>query len=326
MECVDIGSLQPVRDIEGRFLLAISAQVGDTHLIDNVILDVQGQEVRHVDLEGQPMPGWTNASADARVQGQVKREADVQKGNIAAIVLAAGQGKRMNSDLAKVLHPVHGYALVDHVLKAVRGAGVDRVVVVVGHQAARVEEHLNTSGVSFALQAEQLGTGHAVQQAQDALADWNGEIVVLCGDTPLLTAETLSRLFQTHQDTKAAATVLTAKLDDPSGYGRVIRGADNAVLRIVEQKDATAKELSVHEINSGLYIFASADLWQALTKVNADNAQREYYLTDTLEILRKAGKRVSAYQCLDPREVLGVNNPDQLAEAEQVLAQRVGSA
>ena len=250
----------------------------------------------------------------------------MQGDNIAAIVLAAGQGKRMNSDLAKVLHPVHGHALVDHVLKAVRGAGVERVVVIVGHQAARVEEHLQGSDVSFALQAEQLGTGHAVQQAQDALSDWTGEIVVLCGDTPLLTAETLRRLFQTHAETQAAATVLTAELADPSGYGRVIRGDGDAVQRIVEQKDASEEELRVREINSGLYVFSGADLWQALTQVDSDNAQGEYYLTDTLEILRAAGKRVSAYRCQDPREVLGVNNPDQLTEAEQVLAERVGSA
>jgi bifunctional UDP-N-acetylglucosamine pyrophosphorylase/glucosamine-1-phosphate N-acetyltransferase len=245
---------------------------------------------------------------------------------MAAIVLAAGQGKRMHSDLAKVLHPVQGRALVDHVLLAVRGAGVDRVVVVVGHQAALVEEHLRASGVSFAMQAQQLGTGHAVQQAKDSLADWTGDIVVLCGDTPLLTADTLRRLFQTHAETRAAATVLTAELDDPDGYGRVIRGEDDAVLRIVEQKDAAAAELRVHEINSGLYVFDGASLWQALHSIKADNVQREYYLTDTLEILRSAGKRVSAYRCRDPREVLGVNNPDQLAEAEQVLSQRVGSA
>jgi UDP-N-acetylglucosamine diphosphorylase/glucosamine-1-phosphate N-acetyltransferase len=244
----------------------------------------------------------------------------------AAIILAAGQGKRMQSDLAKVLHAARGSSLVEHVLAAVRGAGVQRIVVVVGHQAQRVEEHLAQAGVQFALQAEQLGTGHAVQQAQAALADWQDEIVVLCGDTPLLTSETLRALFDTHRDTQAAATVLTAELDDPTGYGRVVRGPDDSVLRIVEQKDATPEELRVREINSGLYVFSSADLWQALTKVDADNAQREYYLTDTLEILRSEGRRVSAYRCQDPREVLGVNNPDQLREAEAVLAQRVGSA
>ena len=244
--------------------------------------------------------------------------------DVAAIVLAAGQGTRMNSDLAKVLHPVHGSSLVQHVLAAVGATGVERVVVVVGHQAARVEEHLADAGVGFALQAEQLGTGHAVQQAESQLGDWPGEIVVLCGDTPLLTTATLQALFETHRDTQAAATVLTADLADPQGYGRVIRGEDGAVLRIVEQKVANPEELLVREINSGLYIFSRADLWRALTKVNADNAQGEYYLTDTLEILRREGRRVSAYKCQDPREVLGVNNPDQLREAASILAQRVG--
>lgn len=246
--------------------------------------------------------------------------------DIAAIVLAAGQGTRMKSDLAKVLHPALGSSLVQHVLAAVSATGVERVVVVVGHQAADVEKHLANAGVSFALQAEQLGTGHAVQQAESQLGDWPGEIVVLCGDTPLLTSATLQALFETHRDTQAAATVLTADLQDPQGYGRVIRGADGAVERIVEQKDADAAELRVHEINSGLYIFSSSHLWRALTKVDADNAQAEYYLTDTLEILRRDGLRVSAYKCQDPREVLGVNNPDQLREAESILAQRVGSA
>jgi UDP-N-acetylglucosamine diphosphorylase/glucosamine-1-phosphate N-acetyltransferase len=248
------------------------------------------------------------------------------RNEIAAIILAAGQGTRMQSDLAKVLHPACGTTLVEHVLAAVRRAGVQRIVVVVGHQAERVEQHLSRTGVAFALQAEQLGTGHAVQQAQAALRDWEGEIVVLCGDTPLLTAGTLRALFDTHRQTQAAATVLTADLEDPTGYGRVVRGIDDSVLRIVEQKDATPEELKVHEINSGLYVFSSADLWHALTKVDADNAQREYYLTDTLEILRSEGRRVSAYRCEDPREVLGVNNPEQLREAEAVLAQRVGSA
>jgi len=231
----------------------------------------------------------------------------------------------MESDLAKVLHPVRGSSLVKHVLASVRDAGVERVVVVVGHQAELVEEHLSNAGVTFALQAEQLGTGHAVQQAESQLGDWPGEIVVLCGDTPLLTATTLLALFETHRDTQAAATVLTAELADPKGYGRVIRGEDGEVLRIVEQKDATQEELEVAEINSGLYIFSGADLWRALTSVDAENSQREYYLTDTLEILRQEGRRVSAYRCPDPREVLGVNNPEQLREAESILAQRVGS-
>jgi UDP-N-acetylglucosamine diphosphorylase/glucosamine-1-phosphate N-acetyltransferase len=244
--------------------------------------------------------------------------------NVAAIILAAGLGKRMQSARPKVLHEALGRPLVEHVLSAVHETGVERVVLVIGHQAERVREALATHPVEFALQEPQLGTGHAVQQAAPILDGHTGDVLVLCGDTPLLTSATLRALCETHRQSEAAATVLTAELDDPSGYGRVIRGAQGEVLRIVEERDASAAERAVREINSGLYVFAAVDLFAALAPVDADHAQREYYLTDTLEILRDAGKRVSAYVCSDPREVLGVNNPDQLREAELFLAQRVG--
>lgn len=245
-------------------------------------------------------------------------------GNVAAIILAAGLGKRMESDLPKVLHRALGRPLVEHVLDAVRAAGVQRTVMVIGHQAQRVRQALAMHDVEFVVQEPQLGTGHAVQQARVLFAGYSGDVLVLCGDTPLLTGTTLRALWETHRHSRAAATVLTAELDDPSGYGRVIRGAQGEVLRIVEQRDASEEERAVREINSGLYVFSASDLFAALAKVDADNAQREYYLTDTLEILRHAGKRVAAYVCSDPREVLGVNDPDQLREAEAHLTQRVG--
>jgi len=245
---------------------------------------------------------------------------------LAAVLLAAGMGTRMRSELPKVLHLALGQPLVEHVLRAVRGAGIRRVVVVVGHQAERVQAALADQGVDFALQEPQLGTGHAVQQAQPHLEDFGGDVVVLCGDTPLLRTETLIGLHAAHCESGAAATVLTAEVEDPSGYGRIVRNDKGDVLRIVEQKDATAEERRLREINSGLFVFESRALFQALNKVGADNVAREYYLTDTLEILRRAGSRVSAYRCKDPREVLGVNTPEQLHEVAQLLAQRMADA
>jgi bifunctional UDP-N-acetylglucosamine pyrophosphorylase/glucosamine-1-phosphate N-acetyltransferase len=254
----------------------------------------------------------------------------VKEGNVGqdltAIILAAGVGKRMQSDLAKVLHPALGRPLLDHVLDAVRDAGVKRSVVIVGHQAERVRAAVAGRGVAFAVQEKQLGTGHAVQQAAPVLEGETGTTLVLCGDTPLLTAETLRALLATHRDTHAAATVLTAILDDPTGYGRVLRGPDGAVQRIVEHKDATEAERRVREINSGLFAFQIPDLFEALAHVRADNAQGEYYLTDTLEILLRLGRRVSAQVCGDPREVLGVNTIDQLREVEAIMQQRMRHA
>jgi bifunctional UDP-N-acetylglucosamine pyrophosphorylase/glucosamine-1-phosphate N-acetyltransferase len=246
--------------------------------------------------------------------------------DLVAIVLAAGAGKRMHSDLAKVLHPVLGRPMLDHVLDAVCGAGVQRVAVVVGHQAERVRAAVAGRGVEFALQAEQLGTGHAVLQTRSLLGGSRGTALVLCGDTPLLTSETLDALLATHRRSGASATVLTALLDDPTGYGRVLRGPGGDVRRIVEHKDANPEERRVCEINSGLFAFYLPDLFAALDRVRADNAQGEYYLTDTLEILLRRGRRVAAQPCRDPREVLGVNTPEQLRDVERILQERVGHA
>jgi bifunctional UDP-N-acetylglucosamine pyrophosphorylase/glucosamine-1-phosphate N-acetyltransferase len=245
---------------------------------------------------------------------------------LVAIVLAAGIGKRMQSDLPKVLHPVLGRPMLEHVLDAVRAVGVQRSIVVVGHQAERVQSAITRRDVEFVLQSPQLGTGHAVLQAEPLLRDVNGTAVVLCGDTPLLTPETLQDLLTTHRDTRAAATVLTAILDDPTGYGRVLRGADGSVRRIVEHKDATEEERRVREINSGLFTFSIADLFASLALVRSDNAQGEYYLTDTLAILLGMGRRVSARVCRDPRQVLGVNTPAQLQEVETILQDRLRHA
>lgn len=243
---------------------------------------------------------------------------------LVAVILAAGVGKRMRSDLAKVLHPVRGRPMVDHVIDAVRAAGVERVIVVVGHQAERVRAALAGRGVEFVLQAEQLGTGHAVDQARPLLASNTGTTLVLCGDTPLLSAATLRELLATHARTGAAATVLSAVLDDPTGYGRILRDPTGEVRGIVEHKDASEEERRVREINSGLLAFSTPDLFAALARVQNDNAQGEYYLTDTLAILLRMGRRVSAQPAADVREVMGVNTAEQLEEVAAIMEQRGG--
>ncbi|WP_285890577.1 bifunctional UDP-N-acetylglucosamine diphosphorylase/glucosamine-1-phosphate N-acetyltransferase GlmU [Paenibacillus macerans] len=239
-----------------------------------------------------------------------------------AIVLAAGQGKRMKSKLYKVLHPVCGKPMVGHVLNAVQQAGCERTIVVVGHGAEAVKSYLGSSA-EYVLQEQQLGTGHAVKQAGPQLAGEEGTTVVICGDTPLVTAETLEALFELHTRKGAAATVLTAKMDNPQGYGRVIRGENGTVERIVEQKDCTPEEAAVQEINTGTYCFDNAKLFAALEKVTNDNAQQEYYLTDVIGILVQAGEIVEGYAAQDHRESIGVNDRVALAEAEAVMRERI---
>ncbi|CAM4486482.1 bifunctional UDP-N-acetylglucosamine diphosphorylase/glucosamine-1-phosphate N-acetyltransferase GlmU [Paenibacillus macerans] len=239
-----------------------------------------------------------------------------------AIVLAAGQGKRMKSKLYKVLHPVCGKPMVGHVLSAVQQAGCERTIVVVGHGAEAVKSYLGSSA-EYVLQEQQLGTGHAVKQAGPLLAGEEGTTVVICGDTPLVTAETLEALVELHTRKGAAATVLTAKMDNPQGYGRVIRGENGTVERIVEQKDCSPEEAAVQEINTGTYCFDNAKLFAALEKVTNNNAQQEYYLTDVIGILVQAGEIVEGYAAQDHRESIGVNDRVALAEAEALMRERI---
>lgn len=239
-----------------------------------------------------------------------------------AIVLAAGQGKRMKSKLYKVLHPVCGKPMVGHVLDAALRAGVERTVVVVGHGAEAVQAFLGTKA-EYALQAEQLGTGHAVKQAKDLLGSESGSTIVVCGDTPLVTSETLQGLMELHESRGAAATVLTANLDQPHGYGRVIRSEDGSVLRIVEQKDCNPQEDAVKEINTGTYCFDNAKLFAALEKVTNENAQGEFYLTDVIGIFRNEGEVVEAYMSDDIAESIGVNDRLALSQAEGFMRERL---
>ncbi|RSL30036.1 bifunctional UDP-N-acetylglucosamine diphosphorylase/glucosamine-1-phosphate N-acetyltransferase GlmU [Salibacterium salarium] len=239
-----------------------------------------------------------------------------------AVILAAGQGKRMKSDLYKVLHPVNGKPMVEHVVDQVTDAGLTEVVTVVGHGAGAVKEHLGNR-VSYVLQEEQLGTGHAVVQAKDLLEEKSGVTVVLCGDTPLIRAETMQALMDHHEQTSAKATVLTAHAEDPSGYGRVIRDEKGRVTRIVEHKDADNDEKQVKEINTGTYCFDNEMLFQALAEVGNDNAQGEYYLPDVIEILKSRGEVLSAWQTPDFSETIGVNDRVALSKAEKALKQRI---
>ena len=243
----------------------------------------------------------------------------------AAIVLAAGAGTRMKSKKPKVAHEVMGKPLVRWVLDAAAGAGVDRTVVVVGHCADQVIPLVEGRG-EIVEQAERKGTGHAVDMCREAFEGFEGSIVVLSGDCPLITSATIRELIRSRERANAAVVVLTMKLDDPTGYGRIIRSTTGQVDRIVEQKDTTPLEASVTECNSGFYCFDAKVLFEALTKVSNDNAQGEYYLTDVVGICRTMGRAVLAFPAADPSECLGVNSRAQLAEATKVAQRRINAA
>lgn len=241
-----------------------------------------------------------------------------------ALILAAGEGTRMKSAKPKVAHEVLGVPMVRLVERAAREAGCDRVVVVTGHQADIVEGLLDD--VTCVRQDRQLGTGHAVMCAADVLAGVDGSLVVLSGDTPLMTAETISGLVALRESSGSAATLLTAHMPDPSGYGRIVRGRDGAVDAIVEEKDCTPDQRSITEVNTGTYCFDAAVLFAHLEKLSTENAQGEYYLTDMVEIFNSEGLTVSAMVTEDPLETLGVNSRVQLAEAAAVLQRRINRA
>lgn len=238
--------------------------------------------------------------------------------DVAALVLAAGMGKRMNSDLAKVLHPVAGRPLLAHVLGTLDLLGVGRRVVVIGHQRERVQAAFaDRADLEWAIQAEQRGTGHACMMAEPALGEFGGTLLVVCGDTPLLTAPTLHALLETHARSGAAVTVLSMRLPDPTGYGRIVRTADGeGIERIVEEKDATPAQCAINEVNSGIYAFSYPSLAGVLSSLTVTNAQGEYYLTDTVTLLQARGARAAVVCAADHRELLGINTVDQAAEAE----------
>jgi bifunctional UDP-N-acetylglucosamine pyrophosphorylase/glucosamine-1-phosphate N-acetyltransferase len=239
-----------------------------------------------------------------------------------AVILAAGQGTRMKSKLYKVLHPVCGKPMVQHVVDHVKKLNIQEMVTVIGHGAELVKAQLGETS-HYALQEEQLGTAHAVMQAQKTLEGWEGITIVVCGDTPLIKAETMESLFKHHEELGAKATILTASIDDPTGYGRIIRNENGLVEKIVEHKDATEAERKINEINTGTYCFDNASLFEALKKVSNDNVQGEYYLPDVVEILKNQGEVVTAFQTNDLEETLGVNDRVALSEAERIMRSRI---
>ncbi|MEC1673321.1 bifunctional UDP-N-acetylglucosamine diphosphorylase/glucosamine-1-phosphate N-acetyltransferase GlmU [Bacillus mojavensis] len=239
-----------------------------------------------------------------------------------AVVLAAGQGTRMKSKLYKVLHPVCGKPMVEHVVDEALKLSLTKLVTIVGHGAEEVKKQLGDKS-EYALQAEQLGTAHAVKQAQPFLADEKGVTIVICGDTPLLTAETMEAMLKEHTQKEAKATILTAVAEDPTGYGRIIRGESGVVQKIVEHKDASEEERLVTEINTGTYCFDNEALFRAIDQVSNDNVQGEYYLPDVIEILKNEGETVAAYQTGNFQETLGVNDRVALSQAELFMKERI---
>ena len=238
-----------------------------------------------------------------------------------AVILAAGKGTRMKSDLPKVVHTIEGKCLADYVIEAATGAGAEDICLVVGYKYAVVRESLAHKDVRFVLQEEQLGTGHAVRCAKDFLGE-DGDTMILFGDTPLITAETLLRLQKYHREHKNTVTVLSAFVGEPDGYGRIIRDAAGNFVKSVEHKDATPEELKSHEINSGMYLFDTRELKEALERLTPNNAQGEYYLPDALTIIKEKGLKVDAFALEDPEDITGVNDQEQLREASIVIRRR----
>lgn len=239
--------------------------------------------------------------------------------NLKVVILAAGQGTRMKSKVPKVLHKVLDKTMVDYVIDASQEAGAEDICVVVGHQSKMVKSMIGPR-VKFALQKEQLGTGHAVMQAGDFINE--GNILVLCGDTPLITAETIKKLNELHNEENNDATVVSMLVNDPTGYGRIVR-ADNEFSKIVEQKDATDEQASIREVNTGVYIFKGEALKAAFEKLTNNNSQGEYYLTDTLEIIKKNGGKVDVMVADDSDEFIGANSKLQLSQATETMKKRI---
>lgn len=245
---------------------------------------------------------------------------------IKSIILAAGKGTRMKSDMPKVLHTIFDKTLVGYVIDAVNNTGLaDENFVIVGHQAERVEEYINKNydNAKCVLQSPQLGTGHAVSMALPYLKDFDGEVIILCGDTPLITSETIKEFVEYHRDNKSDLTVMSAIFENPTNYGRIIRNQDGSLNSIVEEKDATPEQKAVKEINAGIYCINWAKIKPAFNELTSNNAQGEYYLTDIIKWGNEKNLSVNAYTLKNNEEIFGINSKTHLAEATKMLNNKI---
>ncbi|MCP4590160.1 MAG: bifunctional N-acetylglucosamine-1-phosphate uridyltransferase/glucosamine-1-phosphate acetyltransferase [bacterium] len=242
----------------------------------------------------------------------------------AAVILAAGKSTRMKSESPKVLHELCGRPMLSYVLDACRGAGVERLLVVVGHRREQVmQTYADATDITWVHQAEQHGTGHAVMVCAEALAGFSGQVLVIAGDMPLIHASTLRTLLDEHERTDSGLALATTVLERPEGYGRIVRDAGGELVAIVEHKDCTADQLEIHEVNPSYYCFDGPQLFPALDKLTSANEQGEYYITDTIAVLRDAGKRVSAIAAVPAEDAMGINSRADLAEVNRVMQDRI---
>lgn len=239
--------------------------------------------------------------------------------NTAAVVLSAGLGKRMESDLPKVLHKLDGKYIIDYVIENVKNAGVRNIVLVIGHKCELMQKALADREVKFAIQQPQLGTGHAVQIALPVLGDFTGNLLVLCGDMPLVSAKTITELLKMRQKLDAAVVVLTVRFDKPGSYGRIVRDREGFLQAIVEYRDADKNIRLINEVNTGAYCFSYKELVPVLRALKPENIQAEYYITDTIALLKKRGLKVVALTSDDPNEGLGINSKEELTRMETII-------
>lgn len=242
--------------------------------------------------------------------------------SFSTIILAAGKGTRMKSELPKVLHPVCGKPMISYPLAEAKKAGAGKIVGVIGHGAEAVRSSLDDEGIDFVVQEEQLGTGHAVMVCETALEDKDIPVVILCGDAPLIRSSTIAGLVKSHRENKNSVTVLTAEMEEPGGYGRIIKDGSE-IAKIVEEKDASEAERAIREVNSGVYCVEGSFLFEALKKVGSNNAQGEYYLTDIIGIGRDLGLKVGWSKLNDGDEIMGINSRKELAEANRLMRKRI---
>jgi bifunctional UDP-N-acetylglucosamine pyrophosphorylase/glucosamine-1-phosphate N-acetyltransferase len=242
--------------------------------------------------------------------------------NIAAVILAAGEGTRMNSAIPKVLHKVGTKPMLKYMLDTLRQLGIDRCVVIVGHKAEKVKEILKAKRIETIIQSRLLGSGDALRQTKKRFSNFKGDLLVVYGDTPLISYQSLQHLIQSHDMHQAACTILTSIFKNPTGFGRIVRSEDNRVIRIVEEQDADTYQKAIAEINVGAYCFKAKELFPALEQIRPDNAKKEYYLTDIIEVLSKKKARIESVSTSDEQEALGVNSRGDISRAHAIINNR----